>query len=224
MGLFEDGHLPRPVLHGHAFEPDGLGRRGADLFANNAGNVMGKRQAAAPVNHGQADFHRRFLFELQVLDGARGTNLAAQGAAVFAIADFRHKHRRPDAFKAGFQEGRLQAARNANLHAFPTFDAALEKRRLVQRSRGPDQDRIRRANLGQGSNAEQGHSGHTGHERADDPSFSQIEAGRRRIFVKAEGHGIFRARIIAVPANETFRFSPGLFHVGKGRALAIPDA
>ncbi len=211
MGLLETmGHSPA-VRNGNLFKPNGLGRCGADLFAYDAGNAVGKGQAAAPVDHGQTDPDSGLFFRFQIADSLGRADLPAKCAAVLAITDPRHKHRRPETFPAGLQKCGLKAARNADLHTFPAFNAAFEEFRFLQGTGGTDQGRIGSGDLRKGRNTKKWHSGNSGNQRADNPPLSQIKGRRGFRLEKPEGHGILRTWIITIAAEKTFRLPPAIF-------------
>ena len=96
-----------------------------DLFTDDARCGMGIRKASSLVDHGKSELHLHLLFERQSFDGAGRTNLAAECTAVFTISDPGDKSRRPYAFEPCLKQCRLQAVRDAYLHALAALNATF---------------------------------------------------------------------------------------------------
>ena len=224
LGSLEN-HLPAfPVLHLHLLQPDGFLRRWANFLADDTGCRVRVGKASSRIDHGEADPDRCFFFRSQFPDGACGTDLSAEGAAVFAIADLRDKNRRPDPFKTGIEECRLKAVGDADLHALAAFDAASEEFFFFQRSRGADQSRIEIVQPREGSCSQQGNGQDAGDDGKGDVSPSQIQRCLCRFSPEPEAHRLCRAWIIAVHAVKALRPIPAFALFCQGAPLAFRDA
>jgi hypothetical protein len=93
MGLLEPMGSSLAVYDGYLFKPNGLRRCRADLFANDAVDAVGKRQASTPVDHGQADIDGGFFSRFQVADSLGWADLSTKGTPVLAITNPRHQYR-----------------------------------------------------------------------------------------------------------------------------------
>ena len=190
-------------------------RRRADLFAYTARDPVGVGEAATRIDHRQADFYVGLLLRVELFDGPRRANLAAKGAAVLAAADPRDQQRRPETFQTGFQQGRLQSAGQADLHAFAAFHAAPQKIRLRQGPRGPDQRRVGGPGRGQRRHPEKRNGCRPCRERRDDTPPSEIDpaalAGG-----KTKPDGLRRTEISALHAGNAFARLPAFFRPGPG--------
>src|SRR5450756_330854 len=117
-------HVP-PVV-----ELDGLPRRGAHLLADDARRALCPRQAAVPVDDGDADDLRAFLLQPELGDRAGGAGVAAGGAGVVAVAEAWPEDGAPQALEARLVQRRLQPGRGADLHALAAAQAEGEERAL----------------------------------------------------------------------------------------------
>ena len=179
-----------------------------------------------------------FWFDREPGNRARGANLAAQGAIVFAPSDPRHDPRSPKSFQAGFGQSGLQAAGRADLHAQAAGRTPLEKLPLWQCPGRADQtlvaDRAPRLRCG----AKEEHPRHTAHGRCrctthaaekTAPRATPRHDGRRLWITlpwpgEAKREASPRARRRAVEATKTLGRFPRLTGRRGGRAVTVQAA
>ena len=86
---------------------------------------MGKTPAL--IYHREADLYLRLLVQIQSLYGAGGTDLSAEGAAIFTVSQSRDQHGGPYPFNTSLKERRLEPVCEAHLHALAALDAPFQK-------------------------------------------------------------------------------------------------
>ena len=101
---------------------DGLFRNRTVLFTDDAVSPAGKGETMIPVKDGFADNLPPFCFNWQAGDGTGGTDLAAEGAVVFAIAEAGNDQRGVDTFNSGLIGCRVEGVFQAYFHAFAAAD------------------------------------------------------------------------------------------------------
>ena len=117
---------------------DGLGTDRAIFLADNAGPIHRPGQTAAPIDKGGADFNGT-LFGVSVKPLALRkadrpnrscrTKIAAGNTIVLTAtgADSKIEHRRPQAFQAGGQSGRMNYIGWTDAHTLTAFDTARQE-------------------------------------------------------------------------------------------------
>lgn len=218
--LFQSDPFPFLVPYLYGFKPNGLLRRGADLLADDAGRRVGEWQAPARVDHGKADSDLCLFLNRQLLDRSGGTYLTAEGAPVFAIADFRNQHGRPDPLQAGIEKSGLKTVGRANLHAFAAFYAPPEKFFFLQGARRTYEPRIHPRDFHKRRNPDERNGQNARQNGEGDVSPSQIECLRITLRGKPEAYGILRTRIVAIHTVEALRRFPAIAPIGNCTALA----
>ena len=138
-GRFLGRRRPVEELRFDHDELDRLGRGWAVLLANDARFPQRVRDAAVLLDPDRADLGLCLLLDLQFLDRPGRTDLGAERAVIFAVADLRDQHGRPDPLGPGFRKRRLEPVRRAGLHALAALDALLEERLLGEGSRRTDE-------------------------------------------------------------------------------------
>ena len=130
-----------PRDHAVALEHDGLVGHGAHLLADDARRAGGPRQAAVPVDDGDADDLLALRSAGRRRDRPRGADLATGVAGVVAVAEARPQHRRPEPLEARLRQRGLEAGGRAGLHALAAAQAAREEAAFVLGARRSDQAR-----------------------------------------------------------------------------------
>ena len=95
------------------------------FFTNDAGIPELPGNTAILVDPGRSNANLIFFGDRQLFDGARGTDLSAERAVVFAVSYFRYENGRPEPFRTGLCPGGLQGVGGADLHTFTTSDTFL---------------------------------------------------------------------------------------------------
>jgi hypothetical protein len=109
------------------------------LFAYDTVNTQCVWNATASVNERETDFHFLLLAYLEFFYSTGWANLSAKAAIIFAITRPHIKHGSEHSFQACFEERRMDAVCQANLHTFSAPDASLQKFLFAQGSRRTDQ-------------------------------------------------------------------------------------
>src|SRR4030042_3401793 len=94
------------------------------LLADDAVGLPRPREAAAPVDVGEAQFHLPLFVERETPDRPGRADLPAERAVVLAIPDSRHEDRAPHPLEPRLEPCRLEAVRDADPHALPAPGAA----------------------------------------------------------------------------------------------------
>ena len=108
---------------------NGLGGRGAVLFADDAGPISRPGQASAPIDDGGPDGNGAldFFFAGDLSDGAGGADIAAKGAGVFAVPLDHDEIGCPETGHPGFSQSGINHIGGADFHAEPASLAEAQK-------------------------------------------------------------------------------------------------